>query len=202
MRFLTTLALWLPVLAFATPGAVDKYDCHRDFQTNEYHCHGSEDASKQHHVLLGVVLNSDVWTYDDGPFNAFLGASGRVEVARSFFGIYGSWAKQSHITGATNYSIYGWDTGLKLGPSISRVGLHPFVDVGYYALNYELPTGDLYPFQGLQYGAGLAFNQPNLAMDVKLLNRDAAGLKNIWVELGEPGLTYNVSVQLGAYLRF
>jgi hypothetical protein len=202
MKKIFLLYLCLPLGAFATPGAVDQYDCHRDFETNEYHCHGDDASSKQSHVLIGVAVNSDVWTYVNGPYNVFAGARGVAEFATGFIGVHGGWSSQSHLTGTSDYSTYGWDVGLKLGPDISRIGMHPFVEVGYFSQNFAQPSGAAFTYQGLQYGGGFIWNRPKFAVDIKVLSRDTVDLELIWTQLGAPGVSLNLSAQVGGYLRF
>ena len=189
-------------VCFATPGAVDEYDCHRDYKTNEYHCHGSDNLAKQRHTLMGVSTRNDVWLYSDGPLNAFSGAAAEGEFGIDHVAIHGSYSYQLHVTGSSDYSLSGWDVGLKAGPSIARLGLHPYLDIGYFSQSFNLPFNQTLSFAGLQYGGGLVWNRPTLAMDIRLLNKTTTELAQTWTILGAPGLTANLTAQLGIYFRF
>jgi hypothetical protein len=203
MRFIFTLVMSsAPFLALATPGAVDQYDCHRDIATSEYHCHGDSSTAKQNHFLIGVTSINDAWLYSNGPMNVFSGGALEFEAATGFVGLHGSWGYQTHVTGANTYKLYGWDAGLKVGPNISRIGLHPYAEVGYFGTSFSRPNAVAYPLSGLQYGAGLVLNKPTYAIDLRILNRATSELEIMWTSLGAPGTNYYLRAQLGVYLRF
>ena len=191
----------LAPLCFATPGAVDEYDCHRDFDTGEYHCHGSEDRAKQQHTLIGISSRTDVWRYSDGPMNVFSGAAGELELAFDLLALHGGYAYQIHMTGAEDYNLTGWDIGLKAGPNIARLGLHPYVEAGYFSQNFNLLFGQQLPFSGIQYGVGLIWNRNAMAFDLRLMNKTIDELEQVWTSLGAPGGIMNATGQLGLYFR-
>ncbi len=188
--------------AHATPGAVDEYDCHRDYQTNKYHCHGSAQLAKQSHSLFGVTAKSDAWFYDDGPLNLFSGGSGEMEYGFGHLAVHAGYGYQVHVTGYRDYTLSGWDLGLKAGPNIARLGLHPYAEVGYFNQSFQIPNNPEITFDGMQYGAGIIWNRSALAFDFRILNKSTTNLKLIWVDLGGAGLTTHLTSQLGIYLRF
>ena len=197
---LTGLALCLE--AQATPGAVDQYDCHRNYQTDKYHCHGSEQNAKQSHSLFGVSSRNDIWLYDNGPLNLFSGGAGEMEFGFNHVALHAGYGYQVHITGDTNYTLTGWDIGVKVGPNISRLGLHPYADIGYFNQSYQILNNPAIRFGGWQYGGGLIWNRNAIAFDLRLLNKTTGNLERIWDNLNGSGLTTHLSMQLGGYLRF
>lgn len=197
---------WLLAFAsgfvWASPGAVDQYDCHRDPQTNLYHCHGSQDQSQQTHVLIGIANVTDIWIYDNGPSNVFSGGSAQLEYANKFIAGYGSYNYQVHVTGNIGYRISGWDLGLKLGPNISRLGIHPYVAAGVNGYRFTLPSETFATYGGFEYGGGVIWNFSGFAMDARVMYRDPSSLADVWTGWGLGGLTTNLASKIGVYARF
>jgi hypothetical protein len=201
-RVLLAAALFAAPHATASTGVVDRYDCHRDPQTREYHCHGSPENAKRSHVLIGAVSSSDLWLYSNGPYSLFTGAGIQLELAHDFAAVYGNYSFRVHVTGQDFYENSGWEAGIKLGPHISRLGLHPYATAGYFSHAFILPSQYSYDFQGLQYGVGLLWNNEKTGLDLRIQNRNSDALASVWDELGAPGLTHDISIQLSANLRF
>ena len=192
---LSTVSVW------ASPGAVDRYGCHRDPSTGDRHCHGSTEEAKRTHVLMGVISTTDAWFYNDGPANIFSGVGAQLEVGWEHIAGYGAYHYEWHLTGSRDFSVRGWDIGAKAGPDIAKLGLHPFVLAGFYSFTFEVP-GQLLPYSGLQYGAGLVLNRPSSAMELKLVYRDPADVEANWQLLGYSGVTATLNAQLGYHFRF
>lgn len=201
-RVISALALLYAPVAFASTGVVDRYDCHRDPQTREYHCHGTPANAKRSHFLLGAISSSDLWLYSNGPFSLFTGAGVQLEMAYDHAAVYGNYSYRVHVTGQDFYENSGWETGIKLGPEIARLGLHPYFTAGYFSHAFILPSQYSYAFQGLQYGAGLVWNHEKTGFDLRVQYRSPGELAAVWQELGAPGLTHDISIQLSANLRF
>lgn len=185
----------------ATPGAIDDFNCHRAQDTGEYHCHGSKAQAKQYHVLIGALISNDLWFYDNGPFNMFSGVGGQLEIAWGPLAAYGAYHYQWHMTGSSDFSIRGWDLGVKAGPDIARLGVHPYAMIGHFSNTFEIRNRFI-PYRGLEYGAGLIANQAKTSIDLRILYRNPQDLRMVWQDLNYPGLTTNLSVQLGFHLRF
>ena len=190
------------IACFASPGAVDDYDCHRDFQTNKYHCHGDEQQAKQSHYLFGLSSRTDVWMYDDGPLNLFTGGAGEMEFGFGHLAVHAGYSYQVHVTGYTDYTLSGWDVGLKAGPNIARLGLHPYADVGYYSQGFQIPNNSLEKFTGWQFGGGIIWNRNAFALDWRILKKTTTQLADFWDSIESGGLTQNYATALGLYMRF
>lgn len=202
-RTLATLGLLLPLSClWATPGAVDRYNCHSTPGLDDYHCHGTDDETEQNHFLIGIASPHDLWSYDDGPSNTFSGAAVGIEYGDRFFAGYGQYSYQVHVTGNDDYLISGFDVGLKAGPEITRFGVHPYVTVGYFTYRYTLPSEFYVSFSGLQYGGGLIWNSPGFSADARLLYRNPQEIQDIWTGWGVSGPTSHLSGQVGIYLRY
>lgn len=200
-RFCFLFLFGLSTTVWATPGAVDKYDCHKASDTGEYHCHGSKEQARQFHVLTGVTSTNDFWVYDDGPYSLFSGVAAQLEIGWGSVATYAAYHYQWHATGSADFMIRGWDAGIKAGPGIARVGLHPYALAGYFSNTFDI-NGRLTPYSGTQYGGGLVFNRADSSFDLRVLYRNPQDLRAIWQQLGYPGLIANLNVQLGYHFRF
>lgn len=192
----------LPVAALASTGPVDRYDCHRDPVTNDYHCHGSMLDAQQSHFLAGIVIPFDSWNYDDGPSNVFAGVGAEIEYgAFKHFAVHSGIQFKGHISGSDSYTLNGFDIGLKIGPNIVRTGTHLYGDVGYFSQVFNEPNETKTTMAGLQAGVGIISNQDDIAFDLRLLWRNTADLEGFWSQAGFPANTTNLSVQFGLYYR-
>lgn len=186
---------------WATPGAVDKYNCHRDNAGN-YHCHGDQAQSQLEHITLGIANTTDVWYYDDGPPNIFTGGTASFEYGKNSVTGYASYTYQVHIAGNIKYRLSGWGLGLKVGPNIARLGFHPYAVVGFHGKKFSTPSDNFVSYGGIEYGTGLVWNASNMGIDARILYRDPNALKEVWANWGIGGLTLNLASQIGFYARF
>lgn len=200
-RCVFTLMLTIPTLVIASPGIVDDYDCHEGGPDNQYHCHGSDDAAKVSHLLIGGTFSADSWHYGNGPMNLFAGVGVAVELANDFVAGYARWASQPHYTGDSGYRLSGWQAGVKLGSGIARIGLHPYGQLGYFSQQYQLVDSRVFDLAGFQFGGGVIQNFKNAAVDFSISYRDPRPAQQIWVDLDAPGLTAHLSTQLTIALR-
>ena len=185
--------------ALASPGPVDRYDCHAD--TRQYHCHGALGATTQSHLLIGGQLATSTWLWDDGPGNSFAGPAVIVEWAQNSIALRGSYGYRRHLTGDTEFAVSGWDLGIKLGQGLARLGHHLFVQVGYAAQRINYPDKSFLPFGGIQMGVGWVRVSEKFAFDATLLYQDPAPLEQLWAELNFPGGVQSFKATLGLYLR-
>lgn len=197
---LAAFALSAPGL-WASPGAVDQYNCHRDPNTNQRHCHGTQEQAQQYHILIGAMSTNDLWLYDDGPYNLFSGVGGQIEVGFSSIALFGAYHYQWHATDSSDFYLRGWDLGIKAGPNIARLGLHPYVTAGYYSLTFEIP-GKLLPLGGYEAGAGLIYNRAGSSIELRAVYRNPDDLKETWAMFGYEGVVASLHAQLGYHLRF
>lgn len=201
LSILSASLLLLATTAWASPGAVDRYGCHKDPATGKRHCHGTTEQAKQTHVLVGALGTSSIWLYNDGPANLFGGIGGQLEFGWESLAAFGAYHYQWNLNGSKDFSLNGWDVGVKAGPNIAKLGLHPFALLGYYSFTLQTP-GLPMPDSGLQYGAGLILNRPSNSFELKLIYKDPTELEQIWQTLGYPGVSANLSTQVGFHLRF
>ncbi|WP_411743156.1 hypothetical protein [Reinekea sp.] len=188
--------------AWSSPGAIDQYGCHRD-KANVYHCHGDLTQAKRIHTLLGVGLKSTNWFYSDGPANIFIGPSLETELAFDAVAIRTGWTYQPLFFAAKDYSLSGWDMGVKIGKGLSRLGKHGFLEVGYFHNQFKQANGNVNLLNGYQLGAGFIFNKENWSFDGKFLFRDASSLSDYWNnEINIPTKVADYSFSIGAYRRF
>jgi len=196
------IGLLTAVPALASPGAVDRYDCHRDAETRQYHCHGVLGAAKQSHLLIGGQLANSTWLWGDGPANSFAGPAVTVEWALNSIAARGSYGYNRHLTGDTEFGVSGWDLAIKLGHGLARVGNHLFVQGGYTTQRLNYPDKSFLPFGGIQMGVGWVSVSEKFAFDVTLLYQDPAPLEQLWAELKFSGEVLAFKATLGLYLRF
>lgn len=194
---------FLSQLAFADPGAVDGYDCHNHHETNKYHCHGSERAAKESHFLVGVQAVSHSWLYDDGPPNIFGGAAFGIEYATNSLALYGNFGYQKHLTGDNWFTLNGWDAGIKIGKSISRIGGHPYLTAGWYSQNFYGGPESTLPslFSGYAVGAGYILNLDSFAVDARVQYLDTSDQSIFWSIIGFPADMHGIAAQLGVSIR-
>jgi len=190
------------VPVFASPGAVDRYDCHRDPDTRQYHCHGALAAAKQSHLLIGGQLAASTWLWDDGPANRFAGPAVTVEWALNSIALRGSYGYSRHLTGDAEFGVSGWDLGIKLGNGLARVGNHLFFQAGYAAQRLNYPDNSFLPFGGIQMGVGWVRVSEKFVFDATLLYQDPTALEELWREFNFPGDVLSLKATMGFYLRF
>ncbi|WP_320824342.1 hypothetical protein [Reinekea sp.] len=190
------------VPAFASPGSVDRFDCHQNQDTHEYHCHGALEAAKKRHLLIGGQFTAVNWRWDDGPANNFVGPAVTVEWALDSIALRGTYGYSRHLTGDTDFGVSGWDLGLKLGSGLARVGNHLFIQAGYAAQRLNYPDKSFWPFGGISMGVGWVRVSEKFAFDATLLYQDSGALEQLWEELNFPGEVLSLKATLGFYLRF
>ncbi len=203
-KSILVLCLTVPGAVQATPGAIDKYGCHRNVQTHEYHCHKDQASVLPYHSLLGLTLSSDLWTYENSndPVNFFGGIGLAAEYAYKFIGVYGDATYKPHWTGIKEFYLSGWSIGLKLGPSLSDLGAHPYATMGYFAETFNTDTSSTYDLSGYQLGAGLIYNFSRFAIDGRALYRNPESTQEMWTNYEAPGLDQHLGFELSAYIRF
>lgn len=189
-------------MVFSSSGPLDKDGCHRNESDARYHCHIKANVTAQAQSLVGFKSVSDVWLYSNGPMNVFSGVAIGADLANKYLGIHGSISTLSHQTGDHGYRLNGFDAGIKLGPNLNLIGLHPFVDVGYFRQIFVRVNDTTHHIGGLQYGAGAIWNFDQVSVDLKILKKSTTDLEKLWLKLGAPGVTEHLQAQLGVYLRF
>jgi hypothetical protein len=189
----------LSSVLLASPGTLDKRGCHRDSLTQQYHCH---EFQKKDHFLIGLTLSSNLWTYDNGPENFFVGGGISTEYAYRFLGIYADYTYKPHVTGNSTYYLSGWSTGLKLGPSIANHGIHPYATVGWFNELFALENSPNKKLSSYQFGVGIISNFQSFAVDIRALYRNPEEVDSMWQSYGAGGLNRDLIFELVGYLRF
>ncbi|MFT4674661.1 MAG: hypothetical protein ACI9RY_000884 [Reinekea sp.] len=196
------LALFAALPALASPGAVDEYDCHRDTQSRDYHCHGSVADAKQSHLLIGGQFSGDQWLWDNGPGNLFAGAAVAGEWAVDSIAVRGNYSYGVHLNGNHGFALSGWDLNIKVGSGLARLGNHLFAQAGYANRRFIFPDSSAKPFDGFQMGVGWVRVMEKFAVDAVLLYQDPTALEQIWDDLNFPGKLTSYRASLGVYRRF
>jgi hypothetical protein len=200
--YMAALLYTVATVAWSSPGAIDQYGCHRD-SANVYHCHGDFKQAKRIHTLIGVGAKSTTWFYSDGPANFFIGPSLEAELAFDALAVRAGWTYQPLLFAASNYSLSGWDIGVKLGKGLSRIGNHGFLELGYFHNQFNQANGNVNLLNGYQLGVGFILNKENWSFDGKFMFRDATDLRDYWNnEVNIPTEVADYSFSLGVYRRF
>lgn len=194
-----SVLLGVSTLASASPGRLDDSGCHRDSQTQVYHCH---EKTKQDHFLIGANLSSDLWAYDNGPANWFAGVGVSAEFASQFFGLYANYSFKPHLSGNTEYKLSGWSFGLKLGPLLSTPGIHPYVTVGYFNDRFNVEESSDEELSSYQLGIGVIKNFERFAIDARVLYRNPNEAEAMWNSYNAGGLNQHLGFEVIGYLRF
>ncbi|MDN3647658.1 hypothetical protein QWZ13_01895 [Reinekea marina] len=201
-QLMATLGCLMASVVLASPGAIDRYGCHKD-SSNNYHCHGDLTQAKRIHTLVGLNLGSRIWFYGDGPANFFIGPSLETEVAFDALAVRGGYTLKPLWFGSSGYSLSGWDVGVKLGKGLSRLGKHSFLEVGYFNTPFKRPNKTDVVISGLQFGAGFILNTENWSFDGRITYRDVSKLEEYWnYQENIPTEAADYTFSVGMYRRF
>lgn len=199
-------------LAYADVGALDKYECHNDKETGEYHCHGPADLAKLGGFIIGADTRIQGWSTDDDLF-MFAGVALNGEYNYRWFAVTGSYFFMPMVTGLNSDSVdfddtviqQGWEAGIKAGPGVGRLGSKVYVTGGWSFANIT-DTGNSdndTSLSGYYVGGGFGYNTQTLVLDVSATYRGSSDVKDYIEE--QQGSTSSVlvyDVRLGLGWRF
>lgn len=187
----------------ADPGALDRYDCHNDAETGEYHCHGDSALASLGGIAVGAGMRSSVWWYqDEGTTNVFVGPSIDLEAGRGAFALQGGYHYKTLINGDTDIDLAGWDLGVKVGPGVTRYGSKYYLTSGYFFESLRRPGRENAGISGFYFGLGAGYNWDKLGVDVQLDWNNNAGYEDYWEKQGNPADMQTISLRTFLTYRF
>ncbi|WP_394170858.1 hypothetical protein [Saccharospirillum alexandrii] len=164
----TLAALVIHPTAWADPGALDRFDCHNDAVTGEYHCHGDEALADLGGFAIGAGVRSSVWVYpDESEYDAFVGPSLDIEAGIGAFALQGSYHYKQIVTSDSDVYLIGWDIGAKLGRGVARYGTKYYGSLGYYSESVEQDGFEDTQISGFYVGGGGGYNWDELGLDIQ-----------------------------------
>lgn len=176
-----------PFAAIADPGVLDRWGCHNDAITGEYHCHGDEARASLGGIAVGVGLRSATWFYlGESTLNLFTGPSIDVEAGLGSFALQASYHYKVLVNSNDEITLSGWDVGAKVGRSVARYGFKLYGAGGYFYESLQRPDESNYGLSGFYAGIGTGYNWASYAVDVHLDWHSPAGYEKFWEDQNEP----------------
>jgi hypothetical protein len=191
----------------ADVGVLDKYDCHKHQQTNQYHCHGNADNAKLGGLIISAGGRSQVWSIGDNSVYLLGGAGVTAEYSHMWYAVTASYYAKYLMTAdlETNESVLqkGWDAGIKLGSGVGRVGTKKYLMAGWSSSTLtnssDNTTADL---GGYYVGVGTGYNWPTMSLDVNVVYNDPTKA-NAYVESEQSEtVSYDLGAQVSLGARF
>jgi hypothetical protein len=170
LRFSLPLAalasLVVPSLSWADPGALDRFDCHNDAITGEYHCHGEDALADLGGFAIGAGIRSSVWLFtEDSEYEAFIGPSIDIEAGLGAFALQGSYHYKQLVTSSSEINLVGWDIGAKIGRGVARYGTKYYGSFGYFTESAQQEGNDDVSISGFYVGGGGGYNWDEIGLD-------------------------------------
>jgi hypothetical protein len=170
LRFSLPLAalasLVVSSLSWADPGALDRFDCHDDAVTGEYHCHGEDALADLGGFAIGAGLRSSVWLFtESSEYEAFIGPSIDIEAGIGAFALQGSYHYKQLVTSSSEINLVGWDIGAKIGRGVARYGTKYYGSFGYFTESAQEDGEDDVSISGFYVGAGGGYNWDEIGLD-------------------------------------
>jgi hypothetical protein len=173
--------------ALADPGALDRWGCHNDGETGEYHCHGDESRASLGGIAIGAGLRTASWFYlGENNLNLFTGPSVDVEAGIGSFALQASYHYKVLVNSDDDITLSGWDVGAKVGRSVARYGYKLYGAAGYFYESLRRPDEDNYGLSGFYAGVGTGYNWANYGLDVQLDWHSPNGYEQFWEDQDEP----------------
>lgn len=164
----TLAALVIHPMAWADPGALDRFDCHNDAVTGEYHCHGDEALADLGGFAIGAGVRSSVWVFtEDSTYEAFVGPSLDIEAGIGAFALQGSYHYKQLVTDSADIYLVGWDIGAKIGRGVARYGTKYYGSLGYFTESAQQEGNPDVSISGFYVGAGGGYNWDEIGLDVQ-----------------------------------
>jgi len=196
-------SICLPAFGLATPGSVDKNDCHHGGELKFFHCHGLKKYNKNSHTLIGTSIQSDAWFYGNGPMNLFIGGAVNFEKVHDFLAMYGGLNYLPHVSGDSSFFMTGWNLGIKYSKNLVMPGGHLYGHGGLFHQTFRKPVDDVVePLFGLLAGAGYQWNFDTISIDGQFTLKSPSPAERMWAEFGAPGLKWHLSSKFAIYYRF
>lgn len=161
-------ALVIHPMASADPGALDRFDCHNDAETGEYHCHGDEALADLGGFAIGAGVRSSVWVGiggDKPPI--FSGPSIDLEAGLGAFAIQGSYHYKTLLNYSDPLTLVGWDVGAKFGRGVARYGTKYYGSLGYFTESVREDGEQDISISGFYAGAGGGYNWDQIGLDIQ-----------------------------------
>ncbi len=194
MRFMPRPLLPIAVLAFsaplvsADPGALDRFDCHNDADTGEYHCHGDEALADLGGLAMGLGGRATAWIYQgEDSYNLFMGPSLDVEFGLGAFAVQGSYHYKTLVNSDDEIYLAGWDVGAKVGRSVARYGTKYYAAAGFFSESLRRPNEENYSISGFYAGGGGGYNWDEYGFDVQVDWHSNSGYEEFFVDNPEEG---------------
>lgn len=155
-------------IVWADPGALDRFDCHNDATTGEYHCHGEDALADLGGFAIGAGVRTSVWVFtEESTYEAFVGPSIDIEAGLGAFALQGSYHSKQLVTGSAALYLVGWDLGAKIGRGVARYGTKYYGSFGYFTESAQQKDEDDVSISGFYLGAGGGYNWDEIGLDVQ-----------------------------------